>query len=70
MACFPCLKKKKKDDRGIYIEEESYIGPTTIVVTTGCFFIIGPFSLLFLLAPCDRRPKEVVIFDENTFNDR
>lgn len=67
MKCFPCIqrridardkKKQKTNDRGVVvIEEEPYIGPITLTSTAvGCFFI-GPFSLFFLLFPCDRRPN-------------
>jgi len=70
MPCFPCIRRKKdknriegkiekQNDRDVLIEEEPYIGNVTIISTAvGCFFI-GPFSLFFLLFPCDRRIKKV-----------
>lgn len=69
MACFPCRQREKNEkkmkearERGelVYIETEPYIGPGTVCLTTGCCFLIGPFSLLCLLFPIDRKPKEVL----------
>lgn len=44
----------------IYEIDESYRGPKTVALTLGGCFVIGPFSLLFLMFKFDKRKRTII----------